>query len=112
MLTITPKELAILLETKDIELIDVRGTWEYDEVHVESARNIPLHLLPLRINEIDKKKQVVFICRSGARSMQACQFAEEFGIQGYNLVGGTIDYEKEFPKQVVHGEKKKIFWIF
>lgn len=66
MLTLTPKELNSLLEkTPDsIDLMDVRGTGEYSEVHIPGARNIPLHILPMRMNEIDKNKQVIFICRS------------------------------------------------
>lgn len=66
MLTIEPKELASLLKTSptEIDLIDVRGTGEYSEVHIPEARNIPLHILPMRMDEIDKNKQVIFICRS------------------------------------------------
>lgn len=114
MLTLTPKELSSLLEKtpEKIELIDVRGTGEYDEVHVKNARLIPLPFLPLRIKEIDTSKQVIFICKSGGRSAQACSFALNSGIKAYNLTGGTTDFEKQFPNQVIHGEKKKLFGIF
>ena len=88
MLTLTPKELTSLLEKtpEKIDLIDVRGTGEYAEAHIPEARNIPLHILPMRMNEIDKAKQVIYICRSGGRSGQACLFAENAGIKAYNLV--------------------------
>jgi rhodanese-related sulfurtransferase len=78
MLTISPKELSSLLEKspEKIELIDVRGTGEYEEVHIPEAKNIPLHILPLKMGEIDTTKQIIFICRSGGRSGQACSFAE------------------------------------
>jgi rhodanese-related sulfurtransferase len=114
MLTITPKELTSLLEKSpnNIELIDVRWTGEYSEVHITEARNIPLHLLPMKMNEIDTTKQVIFICRSGGRSGQACQFALNSNIKAYNLTGGMNDYEREFPARVVHGEKKKLFGLF
>lgn len=114
MLTITPKELAELLDkTPDtIELIDVRGTDEYAESHIPEARNIPLHLLPMRLSEIDSKKQVIFICRSGGRSGQACSFVASSDITWYNLIGGMNAMESEFPNKVVHGEKKKLFGIF
>ncbi len=114
MLTITPKELAALIEKtpETIELIDVRGTGEYEEVHIPEARNIPLHILPLRMKEIDTKKQVIFICRSGGRSSQACAFAESDGVKAYNLTGGMNDFESAFGTKVIHGEKKKLFGIF
>jgi rhodanese-related sulfurtransferase len=88
MQTLLPKELASLLEKNPdtIELIDVRGTGEYAEVHIPEAKNIPLHLLPLRIAELDKKKKIIFICRSGGRSGQATLFAESDRITAYNLV--------------------------
>ena len=114
MLTISPKELLALLEKtpEKIELIDVRGTGEYDEVHIAEARNIPLHILPLRMNEIDTKKQIIFICRSGGRSGQACIFVADTNIQAYNLSGGMNAFEQDFPNRVIHGEKKKLFGIF
>lgn len=114
MLTLTPKELNSLLEKspEKIELIDVRGTGEYEEVHIPEARNIPLHILPLRMGEIDTTKQIIFICRSGGRSGQACQFAEWSSIKSYNLIGGMNSFESEFPNKVVHGEKKKLFGLF
>lgn len=114
MLTLTPRELASLLEkTPDkIDLIDVRGTGEYADVHIPSARNIPLHLLPLRMNEVDTSKQIIFICRSGARSGQACSLLDGEKITCSNLTGGMNVFESEFPQLVIHGEKKKLFSIF
>lgn len=114
MQNISPKELSSILEKNPdtIELIDVRGTGEYAEIHIPEARNIPLPILPLRMGEIDKKKQVIFICRSGGRSGQACSLAEKDGIIAYNLIGGMNDFESEFPKKVLHGEKEKLFGLF
>lgn len=114
MLTINSKELSSLLEKspEKIELIDVRGTGEYEEVHIPEAKNIPLHILPMRLSELDTSKQIIFICRSGGRSGQACSFAEWSNIKSYNLVGGMNSFESEFPTKVIHGEKKKLFGLF
>ncbi len=107
MLTITPKELRILIETTPhtLELIDVRNADEYVEVHISSTRLIPLTVLPIRMSEIDSSKQIIFICRSGGRSGQACQFVGASDIKAYNLTWGMIAYEKEFPTKVIHGIK-------
>lgn len=114
MLTITVKELSKLIEKnpESIDLIDVRGTWEYSEVHIPQAKNIPLHILPMRLSELDKSKKVIFICRSGGRSTQATMFAENEGIKWYNVTGGMSEFERLYPAQVIHGEKKKLFGLF
>lgn len=114
MLTLTPKELSAILQKNptSIDLIDVRGTGEYAEVHIPEARNIPLHLLPMRLAELNTSKQIIFICRSGGRSGQACNFAESANIKSYNLIWGMNDFESSFPTQVVQGEKKKLFGLF
>lgn len=103
MQTISPRELASLLENtpENISLIDVRNTDEYAEVRLWEAQNIPLHLLPLRMNEVNQEKQIIFICRSGGRSGQACKFIEEDGLTGYNLTGGMIAFEEIFPEKII-----------
>ena len=113
MLTLTPKDLASLLDNSldEIDLIDVRNISEYEEVHIPKARLIPLPTLPLRIDEIDTKKQIIFICRSGGRSAQAYTLLEKESIPSYNLIGGMNDFEKEFPMKVSRGEKKKLFGL-
>lgn len=114
MQSITSKELNSLLEkTPDkIEIIDVRWTGEYAESHIPEARNIPLHLLPMKMNELNTKKQIIFICRSWWRSGQACTFALGSNITSYNLLGWMNSFESEFPTKVIHWEKKKLFGIF
>lgn len=112
--SITPKELKKLIDTTPdaIDLIDVRGTSEFRELRIPSARNIPLHILPMRMNELDKTKKIIFICRSGGRSAQATMFTAREGIHGYNLDGGMNEFENEFPEHVVREEVKKLFGLF
>jgi rhodanese-related sulfurtransferase len=109
MFTITPKELSELIKTapESLELIDVRSTGEYDESHINWSKNIPLHILPMRINEVDKKKKVIMICRSGARSAQACMFAAQSGVEAYNLSGWVMTYEWVAPHDIIQGEVKR-----
>ena len=112
--TISPKELKHLIDTapETLDLVDVRGTGEFRELRIPSARNLPLHLLPLKTGELDTSKKIVFICRSGGRSAQATLFAERAGIKGFNLDGGMNEFENEFPEHVVREESKKLFGLF
>ncbi|MDX8381876.1 MAG: rhodanese-like domain-containing protein [Ghiorsea sp.] len=59
---------------KEISLVDVRTLEEFNDGHVDGAQHIPLHLLPLRHEEISDDKPVYIICHSGMRSAQAAQW--------------------------------------
>ncbi len=70
-------------------LIDVRTDAEVARGVIDGAVHIPLHLLPLRADEVPTDKPVVFYCNSGARSAQACAFMAAKGYRNmHNLVGG------------------------
>jgi len=88
---ISPDEL---LRNKDnVEMIDVRRPNELtgELGHIPGIKHIVLDQLPQKLSEIDKSKTVVFVCRSGARSAQATNFAASNGITSvFNLKGGMI----------------------
>lgn len=87
-------ELAQLLKgDSKIRLIDVRSPGEIMAGIIPGAAGMPLNLLPLRMNEVPKDQQVVFYCRTGARSAQACMFMMQHGYNNvYNLRGGIISW--------------------
>jgi sulfur-carrier protein adenylyltransferase/sulfurtransferase len=72
-------------------LVDVREDAEFAAGHLEGALHIPLGQLPQRLAEIDPQANPVFICRSGGRSMAACQIALRANIRSAaNLEGGML----------------------
>ncbi|QSO50271.1 rhodanese-like domain-containing protein [Alicyclobacillus curvatus] len=72
-----------------VEVIDVREPHEYKGGHIAVAKNIPLGQLDGKLSSLPKDKEVVFVCRSGSRSMMACNKAKKAGLQSiYNLSGG------------------------
>ncbi|MGE0081567.1 MAG: rhodanese-like domain-containing protein [Thiohalomonadaceae bacterium] len=74
-----------------IRLVDVRSPAEVAQGAIPGAVNIPLHLLPMRMEEFSGDTETVIYCRSGARSAQACAFLQAQGIQNvFNLRGGII----------------------
>lgn len=88
---VTPQEV---LEKKDnLCLIDVRrpDEWEGELGHVAGSELLTLDFLPQKISELPKDQTIVFICRSGNRSGQAAQFAQENGLGDvYNMQGGML----------------------
>jgi len=77
-------------------LIDVREPYEYQAGHLAGAINIPLGELPGRLAEVAPASTAVFICRSGGRSLAACQMALAAGVAGpVNLEGGMLAWAAE-----------------
>ena len=91
-------ELAIWLHRGEpVRLIDVRTPGETSRGIIANAENLPLHFLPLKADEVSTARpRVVFYCRSGARSAQACQFMSTRGFEeAYNLRGGIVDWVRQ-----------------
>jgi len=82
-----------------LRVIDVRQMEEIVQGTVPKAEALPLRTLPVRIGELDKQEKLVMVCRSGARSSQACLFLQQQGFSNvFNLRGGMIAWvQSGFP---------------
>ena len=106
--TVTPQKLSELIHSgAAVELIDVRTPVEYREVHVSTARNVPLDQLNAAQFAAGRSaaEPLYVICRSGSRGKQAC---EKFLAAGYtnvvNIEGGTLAWDQA-GLPVVRGKK-------
>lgn len=76
-----------------LRVIDVRQMAEIAGGTVPKAEAFPLHLLPEKARELSPQEKVVVVCRSGARSAQACMFLQQMGFsEVYNLSGGMMGW--------------------
>jgi rhodanese-related sulfurtransferase len=93
--SITPAELAQVRSAgKPVQLIDVRTPAEFQEVHVDFARNVPLdRIQPEALQPGEKGEALYVICRSGSRGKQACQKLDAAGLNVVNVEGGTLAWE-------------------
>ncbi len=86
---ITVTELQAMLAKGGICLVDVRTDAETARGYIGGAKKLPLHLLPMRLAELDRAAPTVFYCQMGGRSAQAAGFAAAQGFPDvYNLQGG------------------------
>ena len=77
-------------------LLDVREPDEYSAYRIEGSKLIPMRTIPARLHELDRKADVVMICRSGARSYHAGMFLKQNGFERvYNLAGGVIAWSRD-----------------
>ena len=86
---ISVTELPTLIASGKVQLVDVRTDAEIARGRIKGAISLPLHLLPLRLTELDAQKPTVFYCQMGGRSAQAAAFAAAQGrAEVFNLQGG------------------------
>jgi len=78
---------------KDLILIDCREENEWNEINIQDAKLMPLSQFETLAEEmtIDHKTPIYIHCRSGKRSMKACQLLQGEGFeQLYNVEGGIL----------------------
>ena len=76
--------------------IDVRTIEEYNEGHIQSSINVDFYdaaKFVSFLNELDKKKSYYVYCRSGKRSLAACEIMTELGFSSvFNLESGYLGW--------------------
>jgi len=85
---LAPRRAAELIESGEVELIDVRHAYEWDAGRIEGARHIEVNDLTREAETIARDRPVVFYCRSGSRSALAAAAFRQAGWDAYNLAGG------------------------
>ncbi len=78
-----------------LEVIDVREKWEYEEENI-GAVNIPLHDLPKHLEEVKKYNncEIILHCRTGARSEKARKYLASVGINACkSLCNGMEEFK-------------------
>ena len=76
-----------------LQLIDVRYSNEWHVGHIEGAVNIPEEDLPDRVDEVDRSRPVVVVCRAGTRSAEAAEWLRGQGFDAQSLDGGMLSWK-------------------
>jgi rhodanese-related sulfurtransferase len=86
---------ARLNEGDDFLLLDIRSEGEIAQGVLPDAEHLPMHLIPLKINELPKDKTIILYCHSGARSYHACAYLVQQGFHNaINLRGGILGWAR------------------
>ena len=88
-----------LTEDNNSVILDVRTEEEVDLGFIPKAINIDIYQgqnFIDAIENLDKSKNYYVYCRSGVRSVKACNIMNEIGINNtYNLLGGFNEWDGE-----------------
>ena len=100
---ISANELIELVESGSL-VIDVREPDEYVSGHIPGAILVPLSTVLENSSEFVSEDTVYVVCRSGGRSMQACELLHDNGIVNVvNVAGGTMGWIS-LGNEIVTGE--------
>jgi rhodanese-related sulfurtransferase len=82
-------EVAVGEVADDAYLLDVRDNDEWAAGHAPAAHHLPMMEIPLRRDEVPLDRDVVVVCRVGARSAQVVAYLRANGWdRAVNLAGG------------------------
>lgn len=93
---VDPRELTERFD--EVAVIDVRTPGEFESLHLPHARNRPLDDLDEHVAEIreliEQGREVVLVCRSGARAHRAQERLAQAGLPALPILeGGVIAWE-------------------
>jgi molybdopterin/thiamine biosynthesis adenylyltransferase/rhodanese-related sulfurtransferase len=85
---------------EDIFILDVREPYEYKIANIGGTL-IPQGEVPQRLAEIDRNREIVVQCRSGARSQRIAEFLKQSGYEKVaNLAGGILAWSDQIDPSV------------
>ena len=70
-------------------LLDVRNPGEWQAGHAEGAAWIPMTELADRQEELPTHREIVVICKTGARSARVAEALAAAGYEAVNVAGGS-----------------------
>jgi len=95
MINLDSSMFAEKIAESDVVVLDVRTPEEFNSGHIPNAINIDIYsdYFNSDIAALDKSKSYAVYCRSGKRSVDACEVMSELGFKSlYNLSGGIIEW--------------------
>ena len=93
---VQPAELAAWIASQaphgDTVVLDVREAWEVQTACVSAngfaLLEMPMHTVPLRLQELNPDQPIAVLCHHGGRSMQVANFLASHGYEVVNVAGG------------------------
>lgn len=82
-----------IIDNEQVIILDVRTDEEFVTGHIIGAINIPIDELEERLDELQNKYYKILVyCKSGTRSVVACEILESHEYTNIYNLGGVIDW--------------------
>lgn len=75
------------------QVLDVREHSEVAEGMIPGALHIPMGQLGSRLQELDRSRPVIVVCRSGNRSARVAEALDQAGYTADTMAGGMVAWQ-------------------
>ncbi|APG59337.1 rhodanese-like domain-containing protein [Christiangramia salexigens] len=94
---LSPAEFKSCTDHKDVQLIDVRTSQEFNKGYINNATNLDIYQKKAfleGLENFDKEEPIYVYCQAGGRSRSAAQILKKIGFKKiYDLKGGYHNYQ-------------------
>lgn len=101
--SLSPEEFEKVINEQKVQILDVRTPSEYEEGHIEGSMLIDVksdNFKEVALEKLSKDTPVAVYCRSGKRSLTACDILIKEGYSVYNLESGILGWQNAGKKIV------------
>jgi hydroxyacylglutathione hydrolase/adenylyltransferase/sulfurtransferase len=91
---VDPDRARALIESGEVQVVDVREPYEWEAGRIAGARHIELERLASEAGTLERDRPVLFYCRLGARSGMAASAFRRAGFDAYSMDGGLTEWDK------------------
>lgn len=82
-----------LAEGEALNIVDVREPSEFSRGHIPGSKSIPLGQISTRFTELNPDREIILVCLSGDRSVEAAKFLAEKGFKRIkNVEAGLLNW--------------------
>jgi rhodanese-related sulfurtransferase len=92
---VTPEHTEAVLADGSAQVVDVREPYEREAGYVAGTAHIELQALPAQAETLERERPLIFVCRSGSRSLLAAQAFRRAGFDAWSMAGGLEQWAAE-----------------
>ena len=100
---VTVAEVKAALEVGNIQVVDLRPSFDFAGGRIPGSVSLPSHALASRPEQLDRTRRIIFVSEHGSEAEQAARLAITLGFSDVAIVAGGYDawLDAEYPTHTI-----------